>query len=100
MSIGKVKAANVDAERLDKLVTRWWELAGVGYPRERTNQVGWAEHLERLAAEHEKRDGESNNDPAPGSHPPSPQNRERQMAQGSADAEGLAPFLALLSQPQ
>ena len=97
MLTGKVKAPNIEAERLDKLVTRWWEQAGIGYPRDRTNRVGWAEHLERLAAESEKRDSESNNEPAPGSHPPNPENQERQVTEESLAAEGVPPLLALLS---
>jgi len=50
-------------EKLERLVARWWELAEIGYPRERTNRVSWAEHVQRLLAESEGRDSESKNDP-------------------------------------
>ena len=53
MTITTAKAPHVDVERLEKLVTRWWELAEIGYPPEQKNRVSWAEHLERLAVEDE-----------------------------------------------
>ena len=84
------------AKRLERLVARWRELAEVGYPRDRTNRYGWAEHLRRLA-ESEGRDSESGNDPALAEQPPKYQDREPQVTQGGPDAEGLQFYLALLS---
>lgn len=98
MPNGTVKTPNARAEKLEKLVARWWELAEVGYARGGKDRVGWAEHLERLAAEPEKRDGESKNDPALEAHPPRHEDWERQLTQDSLDAEGLGSFLALRSQ--
>ena len=85
------------AKILERLVARWWELAQVGYPRDRTNRVGWAEHLQRLLAESEKRDSESRNDPALDEQFPKFVNREPQVTQGGSDVEGLEFVLALLS---
>ena len=98
MLVEPIEGATSISERLERLVARWWELAGVGYPRDRTNQVSWAEHIQRLLAEPEKRDGESKNDPALDAHPPRHEDWERQLTRDSLDAEGLGSFLAFLSQ--
>jgi hypothetical protein len=55
MFFGKAKGPNAGAETLKELTARWWEHAGIGYQRDRKNSVGWAEYLERLAAEEESK---------------------------------------------
>jgi hypothetical protein len=47
-----------DSARLSELVHRWRDLAHTGHPREVKNRIGWAEHIKRVAAEHEDREQE------------------------------------------
>ena len=47
-----------EATRLRELAQWWREFAEVGYSRKRQERIAWAEHLERLAGEHEKREKE------------------------------------------
>lgn len=54
MSTEKVKTPNVEAERLNKLIGRWRDGAAFPNARDDEKRSAWAEHLKRVAEEHEK----------------------------------------------
>jgi hypothetical protein len=58
MFIGRAKAQIANAERLKDLVARWQDLAGAHQARKPKDRIGWAEHLKRVAEEHEKQEAE------------------------------------------
>ena len=100
MSIGTVKSPNARAGRLEKLVTRWRELAEAGYRRNGSNRAGWAEYIEQLSAQLAAQDSDTNNDLELAPYPPEHETRERQLEQGSSTAEELAPLVTALSRRQ
>jgi hypothetical protein len=58
MSFRVGKAREASAERLQSLVTRWQDLAWAPHVKGPEQRNGWAEHLKRVAKDHELREAE------------------------------------------
>jgi hypothetical protein len=60
MTTETVEVQSVGAERLRGLVARWRSLAEFPEPHRQGHRSGWAEHLRRVADEHERSEMERN----------------------------------------
>ena len=60
MTTETVKAQSAGADRLSGLVARWRKLAESFEPQGQGHRTGWAEHLRRMAEEHEMQEKQCN----------------------------------------